>query len=116
MLSRSTFRVEGGRSIAEIHEAHGRGCLTPGKHERFRYVVAGRVFARRDTAAESFWDICDETGILQLRRDTRDKHQAYASTRVYMGDIVCVEGVIFVTQLAHITLDVQSHRLLATGT
>jgi lysyl-tRNA synthetase, class II len=104
------------RSLArEIHMAHDPHELGPGEHRACRYLVAGRLLARRKHRHAVFLDLGDRSGLIELcvRGDRPDGEQRSRLLSSDIGDIVSVEGWIYVTDNHTLTLSVGSSRLLA---
>jgi lysyl-tRNA synthetase class 2 len=104
------------RSLAsEIHTSHDPHELGPGEQRAFRYLVAGRLLARRKHRHAVFLDLMDRSGIIELcvRRDQLDDEQHSQLTGLDIGDIVSAEGWIYVTDNHTLTLLVTSSQLLA---
>lgn len=89
--------------------------------ERFRNVkVAGRIMSRRIMGAVSFFNIQDSTGRIQLylKRDElctgEEKwfYNEFIKKLLDIGDIIGVEGFVFLTNSGEITIHVKSLTLL----
>lgn len=105
-----------GRSLAaEIHAEHDPCALEAGEHPRWCYTVAGRLMARRKHRHATFFDLRDQSGIIELcvRRDNPDKTRCSPLIDADLGDILAVEGTIYVTENRALTISVASSRLLA---
>ncbi len=83
--------------------------------EAVRVDVAGRIVAARHFGKAAFVVVADRTGRLQayLKKD-RLGDEAYASfaNDVDVGDIVWVEGPLFVTRTGELTVDAERFRLI----
>lgn len=104
------------RSLAdEIHTSHDPHQLGPGEQRSCRYLVAGRLLARRKHRHAVFLDLRDRSGIIELcaRRDQLDREQHSQLLGLDIGDIVSAEGWIYVTDNHTLTLLVTSSRLLS---
>jgi lysyl-tRNA synthetase class 2 len=103
------------RSLAaEIHTGLDPRVLEPGEHDRWSYVVAGRLVARRKHRHATFFDLRDQSGIIELcaRRDGMDRVRCSQLLDADIGDIVAAEGAIYVTDNHRLTILVSSSRLL----
>ncbi len=104
------------RSLAaEIHAEHDPYALEAGEHPRWCYTVAGRLVARRKHRHATFFDLRDQSGIIELcvRRDNPDKARCSPLGDADLGDIFTVEGTIYVTENRSLTISVVSTQLLA---
>lgn len=104
------------RSLAaEIHAEHDPCALESGEHPRWCYTVAGRLMARRKHRHATFFDLRDQSGIIELcvRRDSRDKARCSPLIDADLGDILTAEGAIYVTDNHTLTISVISSQLLA---
>lgn len=120
------LRVQGGEPFpdvhllsrvlaADIHAAHDPRELTIGEHRERRYVVAGRVVARRKHRHATFFDLKDRSGIVELcaRRDGLDHADCSQLLAADIGDIVAADGFVYVTDNHKLALSVASSTLLA---
>ncbi len=84
--------------------------------EPVRVDLAGRIVAARHFGKAAFVVVADRSGRLQayLKKD-RLGDEAYATFRdaVDVGDIVWVEGPLFVTRTGELTVDAEKFRLLS---
>jgi lysyl-tRNA synthetase, class II len=101
--------------IADIHAAHGSQKLKPGAHDGLGYRICGRLTARRGHAKTTFFDVRDQSGSMQVvAREEAMGEEAYARMLdLDIGDIVGVQGSVYVTQRGQLTLGVATCRLLA---
>ncbi len=77
--------------------------------------VAGRMMTRRIMGKASFYNIQDSTGNIQvyIRRDDVGE-DAYAQFKKYdIGDIIGLEGFVFVTKTGEISIHTQKIQLLS---
>ncbi len=77
--------------------------------------VAGRMMTRRIMGKASFYNIQDSTGTIQvyIRRDDVGE-EAYAQFKKYdIGDIIGLEGFVFVTKTGEISIHTQKIELLS---
>ncbi len=94
--------------------------FTEGSAQFENVSIAGRIMSRRIMGAASFLEIQDETGKIQLyfKRDDicPDEDKTYYNTvfkrLLDIGDIIGVNGYVFLTQMGEITIHVKSYSLL----
>jgi lysyl-tRNA synthetase, class II len=101
--------------IAEIFDAHDPEQLGAGDHDEFSYRVAGRLTGQRIHGKTMFFDVRDLSGSIQAyaRADTLGE-EAYARIEeLDIGDIVGVEGGLYVTKRGQLALNVGECTLLA---
>jgi lysyl-tRNA synthetase class 2 len=104
------------RSLAsEIQMSHDPHELGAGEHQAHRYLVAGRLLARRKHRHAVFLDLRDRSGVIELcvRRDQLNAEQHSQLLSLDIGDIVSAEGWIYVTDNHTLTLLVVSSQLLS---
>jgi lysyl-tRNA synthetase, class II len=101
--------------IADIEAAHDPAQLAQGEHEGLSYRIAGRLIARRGHAKTTFFDVRDQSGSLQVvaRVDAMGQEAYDAMLDLDIGDIVSVEGVVYITQRGQLTLAVSACTMLA---
>jgi lysyl-tRNA synthetase class 2 len=101
--------------IADIQAAHDPADLAAGEHEGLSYRVAGRLIARRGHAKTTFFDVRDQSGSLQVvaRQEAMGEEAYDAMLDLDIGDIVTVEGVVYITQRGQLTLAVLACTMLA---
>jgi lysyl-tRNA synthetase class 2 len=101
--------------IAELLAAHDPAGLEEGEHARFVYRIAGRLIARRGHAKTSFLDIRDQTGQIQVvaRLDSLGQSTYDSVMDLDIGDIVSVEGNVYITKRGQLTLAVSDFTMLA---
>jgi lysyl-tRNA synthetase, class II len=101
--------------IADIQAAHDPADMKPGEHPGLTYRVCGRLISRRGHAKTTFFDVRDQSGLMQVvARQEGMGDEAY--TRMLdldIGDIVSVEGNVYVTQRGQLTLGVTRCTMLA---
>lgn len=103
------------RSLAStIHATHDARVLDTGEHRSWRYVVAGRLVARRKHRHATFFDLRDQSGVIELcvKRDRLNHVQRPQLLVAEIGDIVAAEGTIYVTDNHKLALSVFASRLL----
>ncbi len=106
-------RVFRGRTpVAAIHAAHDPGQLAAGAHPEWRYRIAGRLMARRDHGRSCFMDVDDRTGTLQvhMRLDPAGEQRL---SRLAVGDVVGVDGCVYVTRRGELALELDDCVVLA---
>lgn len=104
------------RSLAaEIHAEHDPCALESGEYPKWCYTVAGRLMARRKHRHATFFDLRDQSGVIELcvRQDNPDKARSSPLVDADLGDILTAEGTIYVTDNRALTLSVVSSQLLA---
>jgi lysyl-tRNA synthetase class 2 len=105
-----------GRSHAEdVHDAHDPAELGEGEHEQFTYRVMGRVTGKRGHGKTAFFDIRDITGTIQgyARRDTLGDGVFERIEELDIGDLVGIEGPVYVTKRGQLAISVREFTLLA---
>ncbi|HZO07692.1 MAG TPA: lysine--tRNA ligase [Solirubrobacterales bacterium] len=101
--------------VEEIVAAHDPAELGEGEHEEFSYRVMGRVTGKRGHGKVVFLDVRDITGSIQAVAK-RDKLGEEAFERIEdldIGDVIGVEGVIYVTKRGQLAIGVGECTLLA---
>jgi lysyl-tRNA synthetase, class II len=101
--------------IADIEAAHDPAQLAPGEHEGLSYRIAGRLIARRGHAKTTFFDVRDQSGSMQVvaRVEAMGQADYDAMLDLDIGDIVTVEGCVYITQRGQLTLAVSAYTMLA---
>jgi lysyl-tRNA synthetase class 2 len=101
--------------IADILAAHDPAQLAAGEHEGLAYRIAGRLIARRGHAKTTFFDVRDQSGSMQVvaRVDAMGQESYDAMLDLDIGDIVTIEGCVYVTQRGQLTLAVSACTMLA---
>ena len=101
--------------IADIQLAHDPEELEPGSHAELTYRVCGRLIARRGHAKTTFFDVRDQSGSMQVvaRQEAMGDEVYEHVLDLDIGDIVSVEGSVYVTQRGAVTLGVSECTLLA---
>ncbi|HEX9481470.1 MAG TPA: OB-fold nucleic acid binding domain-containing protein, partial [Solirubrobacteraceae bacterium] len=100
--------------IAEIAEAHEAGGLEHGPHPELHYVIAGRLISRRGHGKTAFLDLRDLSGQVQvvLRVDSLGQEAYDRVLNLDIGDIVSVEGHVYVTQRGQLAVEAEEVTLL----
>jgi lysyl-tRNA synthetase, class II len=100
--------------IADVIAAHEPGALEAGEHPELHHHIAGRLISRRGHGKTAFLDIRDLSGSIQavvrvdaLGQDTYDR-----ILNLDIGDIVGIEGCIYITQRGQLALAVLECTLL----
>src|SRR4030081_2425657 len=93
--------------IADVLDAHDPAALEPGEPLDIRYTVAGRLISRRGHGKTAFLDLRDLSGSIQvvLRVDSLGQEAYDRILNLDIGDIVSVEGCIYVTQRGQLALE-----------
>ena len=101
--------------VADIQAAHDPATLVAGVHEGLAYRVAGRLIARRGHAKYTFFDLRDQSGSMQVvaRREEMGEEAYERMVGLDIGDIVSVEGAVYITQRGQLALAVSACTLLA---
>ena len=105
-----------GRDHAEdIVAAHDPAELGEGEHEQFTYRVMGRVTGKRGHGKTVFFDVRDITGTIQgyARRDTLGDEAFERVEELDIGDLVGIEGPLYVTKRGQLAISVRECTLLA---
>ncbi|HEY2140713.1 MAG TPA: lysine--tRNA ligase [Solirubrobacteraceae bacterium] len=100
--------------IAAVNAAHDPAELEPGEHPELRHHIAGRVISRRGHGKTSFLDVRDLSGSIQVvvRLDALGEETYERIMSLDIGDIVGVEGYVYVTQRGQLALAVGECTLL----
>jgi lysyl-tRNA synthetase class 2 len=105
-----------GRDHAEdVHGAHDPAELGEGEHDQFIYRVMGRVTGKRGHGKTAFFDIRDITGTIQgyARRDALGDEVFGRVEELDIGDLVGIEGPVYVTKRGQLAISVREFTLLA---
>ncbi len=105
----------GRTKIAEILTAHDPKALGEGEHGEWTYRIAGRLTNRRGHGKTAFLDVRDISGTIQAyaRVDALGE-EAYARIEdLDIGDLVGVEGDLYVTKRGQLAIRVGECTLLA---
>jgi lysyl-tRNA synthetase class 2 len=100
--------------IAAVKAAHDPAALEQGEHPELRYHVAGRLISRRGHGKTSFLDLRDLSGQIQIvvRFDALGEEKYDRIMSLDIGDIVGVEGCVYVTQRGQLALEAVECTLL----
>jgi lysyl-tRNA synthetase class 2 len=88
---------------------------TPETEKTFK--IAGRIMAKRGMGKASFCNLQDITGSIQfyVRKDAVSETDFEIFSMLYVGDIVGIEGTLFVTKKEELTLRVSALTLLSAS-
>ncbi len=102
-------RIEG------VLEAHDPAELGEGEHREFSYRIAGRVTGQRGHGKTTFFDVRDLTGTIQAyaRVDALGQDAFDRIEELDIGDLVGVEGDLYVTKRGQLAIEVRECTLLA---
>src|SRR2546421_5487403 len=100
--------------IKDVLAAHDPSELEAGEHTELRYQVGGRLISRRGHGKTSFLDLRDLSGSIQIvvREDAIGRERFDRIMSLDIGDIVAVDGFVYVTQRGQLALAVQGYTLL----
>jgi lysyl-tRNA synthetase class 2 len=100
--------------IADVLAAHDPSALEHGPHPGSAYVVAGRLISRRVHGKTAFLDVRDLSGSIQvvLRFEQLGQEAYERILNLDIGDIVSVEGHVYVTQRGQLALEADKVTLL----
>src|SRR3954447_20906904 len=106
---------EGRTHAAEILAAHDPAELGEGEHGQFSYRVMGRVTGKRGHGKVVFLDVRDITGSIQgyARRDALGEEAFERIEELDIGDLVGIEGPVYVTKRGQLAISVREFTLLA---
>src|SRR5207244_397933 len=92
--------------IKEVLAAHDPSQMQAGQHEQMRYHLAGRLVSRRGHGKTAFLDLRDLSGSIQIviRADAIGRERFDRMMSLDIGDIVEVEGSVYVTQKGQLAL------------
>src|SRR5271156_4399661 len=100
--------------IADVLDAHDAATLAAGEHPELRYQIAGRLISRRGHGKTAFLDVRDLSGTIQavVRVDSLGQETYERILGLDIGDIVAIDGCVYVTQRGQLALAVQHCTLL----
>jgi lysyl-tRNA synthetase, class II len=101
--------------IATILAAHDPEELGAGEHSQWSYRIAGRLTGQRGHGKTAFFDLRDLSGQVQAyaRRDALGDEAFERIEALDIGDVVGVEGDLYVTKRGQLALEVRECTLLA---
>src|SRR5438552_7243621 len=99
---------------ADVHAAHDPAQLTRGEHPELPYHLAGRLISRRGHGKTSFLDLRDLSGTIQivLREDLLGTEAYERILNLDVGDIIGVQGCVYVTQRGGLAIAAREVTLL----
>jgi lysyl-tRNA synthetase class 2 len=100
--------------IKDVLAGHDPAKLEHGEHQDLRYHIAGRLISRRGHGKTAFLDIRDLSGSIQavVRVDALGEETYNRIVGLDIGDIVGIEGCVYVTQRGQLALAVNECTLL----
>ncbi len=101
--------------ITDVLAAHDAATMARGPHPGLSYRICGRLIARRGHAKTTFFDVRDQSGSMQVvaRQEAIGEERYARMTGLDIGDIVSVEGDVYITQRGQVTVGVSDCTLLA---
>src|SRR6478752_61165 len=104
---------EGVESIASVRDRHAG--LEAGAETEARHRLAGRLHARRGQGGMAFLDLDDRSGRIQLqaKRDLLGEERMDLLLELDLGDIVGIDGVVFMSRRGELTIRVEDFTVLA---
>jgi lysyl-tRNA synthetase class 2 len=101
--------------IAEILASHDPEELGEGEHSEHSYRVAGRVTGKRGHGKTAFLDVRDLSGTIQAyaRLDSLGEEAFGRVEELDIGDLVGIDGDLYVTKRGQLALQVREATLLA---
>jgi lysyl-tRNA synthetase, class II len=100
--------------IGDLLAAHDPAELKHGEHRELAYQIAGRIISRRGHGKTAFLDIRDLSGTIQavVKVDELGQSEYDRILGLDIGDIVGIEGCVYVTQRGQLALAVRECTLL----
>src|SRR3954449_6843117 len=104
---------EGVEAIADVRAAHEG--LEAGAEAESRPRLPGRLLARRGQGGMAFLDLDDRSGRIQLqaKRDVLGEERMDLLLELDLGDIVGVDGAVFMSRRGELTVRVEDFTVLA---
>jgi lysyl-tRNA synthetase class 2 len=101
--------------IGNVLAAHDPAELGEGKHAEHSYRVAGRLIGQRGHGKTAFFDIRDVSGTIQAyaRVDEIGQEAMDRILDLDIGDLIGVEGDLYVTKRGQLAIEVRDCVLLA---
>lgn len=102
------------RDAAAVLAAHDPQSLAQGEHPELPCELAGRIVSRREHGKKVFFDLRDGSGEIQLyaEQDVLGQEGYAKLLDVDIGDIVAIDGCVYVTQRRQLAVSVHGHTLL----
>ncbi len=100
--------------VKDVLAAHDPAGLEHGEHPELHHQVAGRLISRRGHGKTSFLDLRDLSGQIQIvvREDALGQEKFDRVMGLDIGDIVAIDGCVYVTQRGQLALAVNECTLL----
>src|SRR5271156_3477821 len=100
--------------IADVLAAHDPEALEAGEHPELSYQIAGRLISRRGHGKTAFLDVRDLSGQIQVvvRVDALGQEVYDRILGLDIGDIVGIDGCVYITQRGQLALAVKQCTLL----
>jgi len=101
--------------IAVLQAAHDPHALGAGERPELRHRIAGRVVAKRGHGKTQFVDVRDVSGWIQVvaRLDSAGEEAMRRIEELDVGDLVGVDGHVYVTPRGQLSLAVERTTMLA---
>ena len=108
-----THRIEDLVQAYNTASARGESAL----EELPTFRIAGRIMSIRGMGKASFCNLNDVTGTLQfyVRQDSLTENEFAAFRKLYVGDLIGIEGRLFMTKKNELTLRVSNIQVLSCG-
>jgi lysyl-tRNA synthetase class 2 len=102
------------RSAASVLSEHDPAALAHGEHLELPVEVAGRIVGRREHGKKAFLDLRDGSGAIQLyaEEDLIGSERFEQAIELDIGDIVAIDGCIYVTQRRQLAVSIHRATLL----
>jgi lysyl-tRNA synthetase, class II len=100
--------------IRDVLDGHDPAALEAGEHPELSYQIAGRLISRRVHGKTAFLDVRDLSGQIQavVRVDALGEDAYNRILNLDVGDIVGIQGNVYVTQRGQLALAVSECTLL----
>ena len=99
---------------AQLHTLHGAKEKADLAEESISVSVAGRMMFQRIMGKASFADLQDVSGSIQLffHQGTLGEERYETFKQLDLGDILGVNGTLFITKTGELSIKVQSFRII----
>jgi lysyl-tRNA synthetase class 2 len=99
-------KIETTHSIRDIESEYGELTKDQLEEKKIKVIVPGRIMSIRKMGRATFFHIADSRGRLQayLREDKVGKNNYELFSLIDIGDMVAVEGVLFMTKTGELTV------------